>query len=110
MDQGDLNTPFSKVTSYGNAGGQSASILTHTLTHLNDGLIIGKIYTFKFRSENSVGYSDFSLLTRVGFGKRVIAPLLSYDVEQAAATHLTLTWSKVPDAELITLGYSLELL
>lgn len=71
MDQGDLNTPFVQVTSYNNAGGSSASILTHTLTPLNDGLVLGKIYTFKFRSVNSVGNSDFSLLTRVGFGNRV---------------------------------------
>jgi|LauGreDrversion4_2_1035121.scaffolds.fasta_scaffold01782_2 hypothetical protein len=62
------------VTSYNNQGGAGASTVTHTLTPQIDGLVVGKIYSFKFRSVNAVGNSDFSLLTRVGFGNRVATP------------------------------------
>jgi len=36
--------------------------------------VLGNIYTFKFRAANVVGFSEFSLLTRVGFGATVLSP------------------------------------
>jgi hypothetical protein len=66
MDQGLINSAFNKVQTFADAGGDSAKSLTHVLTAEADNLVIGRIYSFKFRSANSVGYSDFSELLRVG--------------------------------------------
>ena len=68
MDEGDTNTVFSPVTSYADLGGSTATLLTHTLTTVADGMVTGKIYTFKFRASNSVGSSEFSQLLRIGLG------------------------------------------
>lgn len=93
------------------AGGNSASLLSYTLTPQADGIVNGKIYSFKFRAANVVGYSPFSVLTRVGFGERVLSPsTLGADLEQAGASFVTLVWSEVADADLPTLGYSVEML
>ena len=106
-----MNTAFAKVNGYSTAGGNTASLLSYTLTNLVDGIVIGKVYSFKFRAANVVGYSPFSVLTRVGFGQRVSSPsTLGADLEQAGANYVTLVWSEVADADLPTLGYSLELL
>jgi hypothetical protein len=57
MDQGDINTPFTKVSGYSTAGGNTASLLSYTLTPQTDGIVQGKVYSFKFRAANIVGYS-----------------------------------------------------
>lgn len=66
MDQGLINSAFNKVQKFSDAGGDSAKSLKHVLTAEADNLVIGRIYSFKFRSANSVGYSDFSEFLRVG--------------------------------------------
>lgn len=72
---------------------------------------MGRIYSFKFRSANSVGFSEFSDLLRVGISDQILAPLnLNSDLELATATSLTMTWSAVPDGQLKTNGYSLEMI
>jgi len=43
VNGGEINTGFTKVTTYSDAGGDSASLLTHTLTADDDGLVTGKI-------------------------------------------------------------------
>lgn len=51
------------------------------------------------------------MYTRVGFGARVLSPAtLDTDLQQAGPNYLTLVWSMVADADLPTLGYSLQLL
>jgi len=73
--------------------------------------VTGKIYTFKFRAANSVGYSGFSKFTRVGLGKQSLSPQdLQSDVEQNGPSYIQLNWSFVPDSDLPTLGYLVEFL
>lgn len=60
-----LNTNFAKVDSYAAAGGDSASLLVWSLTVSEDLLVEGRIYSFKFRSSNTVGFSQFTELLRV---------------------------------------------
>jgi len=74
MDQGEINSVFSKVDSYGLAGGNNASLLRYSVEAARDGLIMGRIYSFKMRSANHVGFSEFSELVRVGLANRVLAP------------------------------------
>lgn len=82
MDQGDLNTQFAKVNGYSNAGGSTASLLQYTLTNTIEGIVLGKVYSFKFRAANIVGYSPFSIFTRIGFGSVVLSPAtLSADLQ-----------------------------
>jgi hypothetical protein len=79
------------------------------LTIATDGIVTGKIYTFKFRAVNSVGKSLFSEVIRIGLGVKVLAPsTLSGDLEKAGPTFLKLDWTKVVDADIPTLGYTLE--
>ena len=89
MDQGELNSPFTEVTSYTNNGGANALLLIHTLTVAQNSLVTGKIYTFKFRAANSVGFSAFSEYTRIGLGKQNEPPQnLSSDVTQNGPTYV----------------------
>ena len=74
MDQGTLNSPFSKVESYAAAGGNDASLLTHTIEATEDNLVEGNIYSFKMRSINAVGYSQFTKLLRVALADQVETP------------------------------------
>jgi len=111
IDGGEVNTPFTEVTSYTSAGGSNASLLIHTLTVAQNALITGKIYTFKFRASNSVGYSSFSKLTRIGLGMQSGAPLnLASDLTLNGPTYVQLNWDEVPDSDLPTLGYQVEFL
>jgi hypothetical protein len=68
-NEGTLNSAFQKVQTYADAGGDNASLLTHSLTVADDSLIVGRHYTFKFRSRNTVGWSVFTDFTRVGLGE-----------------------------------------
>jgi hypothetical protein len=52
MDQGSVNSIFTKIQSFESNGGDSASVLVHTLNSVSDGLVLGRIYSFKFRSAN----------------------------------------------------------
>lgn len=81
------------------------------MTAADDGLVIGRIYTFRFRSRNQVGWSVWSDFLRVGFGNQVLAPQnLVANLELGTATSITLEWAMVTDADLVTDGYALEML
>lgn len=56
-DDGTINSAFSNIQSFAAAGGSTANLLEHTLSVAQDGLITGRIYTFKFRAANTVGWS-----------------------------------------------------
>lgn len=55
MDDGLYQSASSKVDSY------SDNSITHTIS---SGLVTGRIYTFKYRCYNDVGFSDFSIERR----------------------------------------------
>jgi hypothetical protein len=40
MDQGEVNTPFAKVSGYSTSGGNTASLLSYTLTSQTDGIVL----------------------------------------------------------------------
>jgi len=104
-DQGDLNTVFTPVASYTGSG------LTHTLSVPGDLPTVGKIYSFKFRAGNAIGYSEFSDLLRVGLDDTVLAPAsLTANVAATGPNYISIQWSAVPDANLPTLGYTVEML
>lgn len=103
IDSGVTNSAFTKVQTFADAGGEQANLLEHSLTVAGDSLVVGRIYSFKFRSANSVGWSEFSSLLRVGLGDQVQAPTgLEADLELATATSLSLKWNMVEDDELVT--------
>jgi hypothetical protein len=111
IDQGTINSAFSKVESYGLVGGDDASLLLSTIDAVVDSLVEGNVYSFKFRSINAVGVSEFSDLVRVGLADQIQAPQnLQADLELATATSLSMKWDVVEDAQISTEGYILELL
>jgi len=59
MDTGTTGSPFSIVSTYST----SSFTMSHTLSTGADGLVTGKIYSFKWRAKNALGDSEFSGLT-----------------------------------------------
>jgi len=49
-------------------------LLRYSVQEATEGLVVGRIYSFKMRSANLVGFSEFSELVRVGLANRVLAP------------------------------------
>jgi hypothetical protein len=99
------------VDSYAAAGGDSASLLVWTLTVSDDLLVEGQTYSFKFRSSNSIGFSQFTELLRVSLSDEVSAPQnLKANLALTTANSITLVWDRVADAQIATQGYLLEML
>lgn len=85
--------------------------MVHSMSTAADGLVLGKIYTFIFRAKNIIGYSPYSEVLRVGFGKQVLAPTtVSSDLALTGPNYITLTWNQVPDDNLPTRGYVVQML
>jgi hypothetical protein len=61
----------SSFTIVGNYDGQG---VIDDLTVADDGVVSGKIYRFKSRARNNVGYSDYSLISYIAFGDVSPAP------------------------------------
>jgi hypothetical protein len=105
VDNGFENTQFRNITSY---DGQSLSYL---VDESQENMVVGRTYSFKYRTRNLVGYSEYSQVLRVALADQVQAPLnLHADFEQATSTSLTLVWDEVPDGYIVTQGYFLEML
>jgi len=110
-DEGLINSAFSSIQSFAAAGGSAANLLEHTVSVAQDGLIIGRIYTFKFRTANTVGWSEWTDVLRVGLADRVKSPAnLRADLELTTATSVSLEWDMVLDAHIVTQGYFVEML
>lgn len=56
MDDGTMTSTYAIVGSYVT----SSFTMTHTVDDTTDGIVAGKIYSFKWRAQNSIGYSGFS--------------------------------------------------
>jgi len=68
--------------------------MIHTMTTAVDGIVLGKIYTFRFRAKNIIGYSPYSEVLRVGYGDRVAAPTtVDADLTKTGPNYITLTWN-----------------
>ena len=61
MALGEDGQDFSQVMSYV----PSSQNLQHTLTFAIDGIITGRVYSFKLRAKNSKGYSEFSNIVAI---------------------------------------------
>ena len=104
-DQGDdYSSVFQEVSLY---DGQA---LLHALTAVEEGLESGKIYRFKQRSRNGVGYSAWSLESYVAFGDVAGAPGQPSRVS-SSRTSITVRWTAptVAAEDLPLLGYVLNM-
>jgi hypothetical protein len=82
-------------TQVGTYSGSLAS-LTHTVSISGDSLVAGYIYSFKFRSQNQVGYSDFSAITRIGLGSEPPAiTTLDSNLTACGASFVAMTWDAI---------------
>lgn len=98
IDDG-YGTDFSQVASY------TDNSITHTITA---GLVSGQIYTFKYKSFNSVGYSAFSIEKRYAVTlppSKPIAP--SKDMSKSTLTSIYVKWSESPPTQVPITGYKL---
>ena len=98
MDDG-YGTEFTQVSGYVD---DSAS---HTIS---SGLVSGRIYTFKYRSKNSVGYSDFSVEKRYAVSMPPEKPATpTKDMARSTTTSIYVLWSEQPATAVPILGYKL---
>ena len=98
MDDG-FGSEFVQVTGYID---DSAS---HTIS---SGLVSGRIYTFKYRSQNSVGYSDFSVEKRYAVSVPPEKPNTpTKDMAKSTMTSIYVLWSEQPATAVPILGYKL---
>ena len=98
MDDG-YGTAFSQVTGY------TDNSMAHTIS---SGLLSGRIYSFKFRSANSVGYSEFSGLTRYAIALPPGKPTTpTKDMARSTQTSIFVTWSESAATQVPILGYKL---
>ena len=107
MDQGSTASPFALVPSYDT----TAVMFTYTLTFAVDGIISGKVYSFKSRAKNSKGYSDYSEIVSIAASSppaKASTPTVDYTY--SSKSKLFVKWTLSPDAigpgGLIT-GYKL---
>ena len=98
MDDG-YGTAFTKVSGY------TDNQMAHTIS---SGLVSGKIYTFKFRSENSIGFSEFSGLSRYAIALPPGKPTKPVkDMARSTQTSIYVTWSESAATQVPILGYKL---
>ena len=103
-DEGTYGTEFSKVESY------LGSLMTHTLyvADVDDAIEQGKVYTFKYRSRNVVGDSEFSAEARYIVSSppgQPAAPTKNYI--ESTRTSMLIEWSESQATEASIIGYRL---
>jgi hypothetical protein len=67
-DGNDANDPATPITSY------TDNALTYTLTAATEGMVLGKIYKFRFRATNIINNSEYSDIVRYGLIEPPAAP------------------------------------
>lgn len=103
MNTGGSSSTFNKVTTY------TDNSFSHTVTVADDSLVAGTIYKFKFRAQNSYGYSDYSDECEAGVSSFPAAPAAPTKNENdSGETFITLQWASSADTELPVLGYYLN--
>jgi len=80
------------------------------VTVIDDDLVQGTIYKFKYRAVNLYGNSDWSEELNAGVGAYPAKPQPVTKLESASGeTHITLEWELSMPTELQILGYSLKM-
>ena len=82
--------------------------MTHTLSTAVDGIDSGRVYTFKYRSSNAVGDSEFSTEVRYAVSSppgQPPAPTKNY--VGSTRTSLLIEWSESQATEASIVGYRL---
>jgi hypothetical protein len=68
--------------------------MQHTLTFVNDGIITGKVYRFRFQAINVKGSSDYSEQVSIAVSKpplQASQPIVSYQL--STRTSIFVTWT-----------------
>lgn len=94
-----FSSEFIKVETY------TDNSLTHTVTQ---GLLSGEIYTFKYRSMNEVGYSDFSTEVRYATSLPPSKPASpTKNLVLSTETSIFVEWEETVATQVPILGYKL---
>lgn len=67
--------------------------MQHTLTFVNDGILTGKIYSFRFKAVNVKGSSEYSELVSIAVNKpplQASQPVVNYEL--STRTSIFVTW------------------
>lgn len=100
MDDG-FGTEYSQVTGYDD------NSMTYTQNDVS--LVAGKIYTFKYRSLNDVGYSDFSIEKRFAISAPPVKPATpTKNMALSTRTSIYIEWSESLPSATPILGYKLQ--
>lgn len=94
MDEGDLNSGYSQIADYDFATDGFA----YTIVAADNLMTAGLNYRFKYRAQNSLGWSDFSNSLMVGLGPKPSKPLQlikSLKDEYNSPTSIMLEWDEL---------------
>jgi hypothetical protein len=94
-----FGSAFVKVDSY------TDNALTHTIS---TGLVSGEIYTFKYRSMNQVGYSEYSTEVRYAISLPPSKPQApTKNLVLSSETSIFVEWAESAPTQVPILGYKL---
>lgn len=82
------------------------------MTVAADGLTAGLFYSFQFRSQNQVGYSELSAITRIGLGAEppALGSLVS-NLTACGPSFVAMTWDAISaPLQLPVLGYFVQMI
>jgi hypothetical protein len=104
MDEGSLSSEFSKLSTYVYA----THLFTFKVDRVANLMTKGLNYRFKFRSENVIGFSQFSDSTRVALGPLPDKPASPYRaILGNSPTSIGVDWVAIPLQTLEVLQYRL---
>jgi hypothetical protein len=101
-DGDDFTSSFTKLTTY------NGKDLQYGATNSVDGIVIGKVYRFRYRAINIVGLSDWSEEAYIAFGDvppqpNAVTRIFSF------RTEITVRWDEVIGGSLPVTGYILSM-
>ena len=106
VDEGDVTSDFNSVVGYSFSNNGYSAKIDATLNTMTPGLL----YRFRVRSQNNLGYSDYSQVLMVGLGalpSQPSAPAKVSDDPSNSESSIMLNWSPLTSQTLQINYYSL---
>jgi hypothetical protein len=106
VDEGDVTSDFNTVVGYSFSDDGYSAIVDATLNSMT----VGLLYRFRVRSQNALGFSDYSQVLMVGLGPlptQPSAPEKVSDDTSNSESSIMLNWSPLVSQTLQINYYSL---
>ena len=98
----DFNSGFTQLTNY------AGNVLLYGATSATDGLVLGRVYRFKARALNAIGYSDFSEDAYISYGAVPNTPATPILLKSTMSS-VKVSWTPPSSSDLPVTGYILNM-